>query len=210
MNNRIMLYLVLGLLVWLAWQPRAVSYAQEEATPTPPPPPLTTPTQLPQATQPPNPGGGGKKPTPTATRFSGGGGVPPTIVPGTPILGSPTPTPTQTETLTPTLTPTPTLPPTLLRLVVYMDANNNGEFDSGEGVDHLFVLAKLGETWLKYGYTANGILVFTLPPETPAGMQIAVETPYLHWSKQVKAPEQSGQADAILILEPPKLPVFLP
>lgn len=201
--------LSLSLALWLGLVPFRAQ-AQGEATPTPPPPPLHTPTSPPQATLP--PGGGGKKPTATATRNAGGGGgsLPPTAIAGTPGVGTPTLTPTLTETPTPTLTPTPTIPPTLLRLAVYMDANDNGEFDTGEGVDHLLGLARWGETWLTYGYTVNGVLILTIPPDIPVGTQIAVETPYLHWSDQVKAPEISGLVETALRLELPEFPVFLP
>jgi hypothetical protein len=90
-----------------------------------------------------------------------------------------------------------------------MDANGNGDFDTGEGVDNLLALARW-ETWQTYGYTADGYLTFTVPADLPAGAQIAVEAPYLHWSSQVKAPELSGVADTALKLALPEFPVFLP
>lgn len=205
--TRFALFFGTGLLLALvlAWHTPFRSQAQGEATPTPPPPPLATNTPPPSnpPTLPPNPGGGGKKPTVTPTpRPPGGGGGNPPVSSGTPEI-------TPTETPTPTLTPTPTMPPTLLRLVVYMDANGNGEFDTGEGVENLLALARW-ETWLTYGYTVQGTLTFSLPPDVPPGVQIAVEAPYLHWSSQVKAPVQSGFAETALKLGLPEFPVFLP
>ena len=170
--------------------------AQVTATPTPPPPPVGV-TPSPSKNPPPN-GGGNKKPTKTPTPRPSG------YLPPKPT-GTPTITPTPSETPT----PTPTLPPTLIRLVVFMDDNRNGAFDTGEGIDDLLVMARWGD-WLTYGTTENGVLFLTIPQDIPVGTQIAVETPYLHWSAQVKTPEQSGTAEAVLRLELPEFPVFLP
>lgn len=201
MKMKLLLYLI-GI-VWL-WQFGTISspLAQETATPTAPPPPIgttpTNPSSSPTPTHPASNGGGNKKPTKTPTPKPSGYYPP-----------KPTGTATITLTVTETSTPTPTLPPSKIRLVVFMDDNRNGAFDTGEGIDGLLGLARWGD-WLTYGLTTNGVLFLPIPPDIPVGTQIAVETPYLHWSTQIKTPDQSGTAEAVLRLELPEFPVFLP
>ncbi len=191
-------FLFIGL-IWLSGTGAVLDpLAQETSTPTPPPPPIGLTLTSSPTSNPPSNGDGNKKPTKTPTPRPSG------YLPPKPT-GTPTITPTSTETPT----PTPTLPPTLIRLVVFMDDNRNGAFDTGEGIDGLLGMARWGD-WLTYGTTENGVLFLTIPSNIPAGAQIAVETPYLHWSTQVKAPEQSGTAEAVLRLELPEFPVFLP
>ncbi|NUM48752.1 MAG: hypothetical protein HUU38_28935 [Anaerolineales bacterium] len=185
---------IILILIFCLWESTAAFsvLAQATATPTPPPPPLgITPTA-------PSDKGGNKKPTQTPTPRPSGNVFP--QPPGTPPL-----------TATPTAPPTPTatLPPTLIRLTVFMDGNRNGTFDTGEGVTGLLGLARRGD-WLTYGLTENGVLFLPVSPDVPAGEFIAVEVPYLHWSTQVRAPENNGTAEAVLRLELPEYPVFLP
>ena len=76
-----------------------------------------------------------------------------------------------------------------------MDTNENRQFDMGEGVADLIVVAT-SATWQSWVTTHAGKVTFTLPPTMAKDTAIDVEIPYLHWSLVVKAPDTGGTASA--------------
>ena len=90
-----------------------------------------------------------------------------------------------------------------------MDTNTNRQFDMGEGVEDLVVVAT-STTWQSWATTQAGKVTFTLPPTMEKDIAIDVEVPYLHWSLVVKAPDTGGTARGELQLALPEYPVFLP
>ena len=182
-------------------------YPDAGQIPTAPPPPMAThtSTRLPPsqptdtATVPPNVRWASKTPSLAAAPASAN---PPTPT-GTPTLTS---TATMALTLTPRLTPTPFLN---LRIVVYLDINQDSLFEYGEGVQDLLLLIKAGH-WTDQAILQDGELWLALPDGLPPGSEVQVQSPYLHWSEVLRAPRDGEIAQAILQLELPRFPVSLP
>lgn len=199
------IFLITGPLVW----PLAISaYQDARQVPTAPPPPRATNTEIPL-------------PPPSATNIE--------IPPHTPTVPSHaegktktatffntlasaetvttlTPTATMTPTLTPTFTPTPFLN---LRIMVYLDANQDKLFEFGEGVNNLLLLISSGQ-WTFQAILQDGEMSLALPPDLSLGSVVQVQAPYLHWSDMLRAPKSGEILDASLRLNPPQFPVSLP
>jgi hypothetical protein len=175
------------------------------ATPTSPPPPfepsLTPTSRPPEPTPTSRPGGGGGGDHATPTSYSGGGGV----------WATRTPTLTPTPSLDPAMltgTPTPTPAPNL-RVVVYVDTNNNHLREQGEGVEGLRIVAAAG-TWTAEQWTHGGEAWFWLPADLEAGSEVQINTPYLHLSQVVRTPRENRLLQVDLRLDAPRYPIFLP
>ena len=172
--------------------------AVSAATPTPPPAPFD-----PTATTRPGGGGGGDDPAPTATRPAGGGGVVyPTLTPTqTPTLSA---SPTLTNTATPTATPLPNL-----RVVVYVDTNNDHIMEQGEGVEGLRIVVAT-DGWTAEQWTRGGEVWFWMPADLAAGSEVQVNAPYLHQSEVFSTPRDGRQVQIDMLLKAPNYPIFLP
>ncbi len=169
------------------------------ATPTPPPPPFE-PTAT---TRPGGGGGGGGDDDPSPTRPAGGPGIVyPTLTP------SPSPTlsasPTLTNTATPTATPLPNL-----RVVVYVDTNNNHLMEQGEGVEGLRMVVS-ANGWAAEQWTRGGEVWFWIPADLAAGSEVQINAPYLHQSKIFSVPRDGRQVQVDILLKAPNYPIFLP
>ena len=170
--------------------------AVSEATPTPPPAPRD-----PTATS--RPGGGGDgDPDPTVTRPAGGGVVYPTRTP------TQTPTLSASPTLTNTATSTPTPLPNL-RVVVYVDTNNDHLMEQGEGVEGLRIVVSAGG-WTAEQWTRGGEVWFWMPADLPAGSEVQINAPYLHQSEVFSTPRDGRQVQIDMLLKAPNYPIFLP
>lgn len=193
------IFLITGLSVW----PLAISaYQDARQIPTAPPPPRATNTEIPlPPPQTPH--------TPTAPSHAGGVTKTATFI-NTPASAETvttlTPTATMTPTLTPTFTPTPFLN---LRIMVYLDANQDKLFEFGEGVNNLLLLVSSGQ-WTVQATLQDGEMRLALPPDLTPGSDVQVQAPYLHWSDMLRAPKSGEILEASLRLDLPQFPVSLP
>ena len=169
------------------------------AAPTPPPAPRPTATRprprAPRPTRSPSPAAARSRPTST-----------PTASPTPTSSGTFTPIPSFTPVPSPSPSPTPRLN---LRLQVYLDQNANGLFDAGEGVDDLLLIIS-ASAWAGQLTIQSGQAWLALPPDLPPSAPVLVQSPYLGWSERIKAPEPGEIATAVLRLELPQFPAYLP
>lgn len=172
-------------------------------TPTAPPPPVATKTPpAPTRTRQPT------RPTSTFTHLPSGGWAARTPTASFTPVNTPTMTAsaTMTPTLTATLTPTPFLN---LHVVVYLDINQNKLFDRGEGVNDLLLLIGDGN-WSTQIIMQNGEAWLALPVVLVPSSDVQVQSPYLHWSKLLRAPKPGEILESELRLEQPQFPASLP
>lgn len=163
-------------------------------------------------------------PTPTQPATSTPVPVQPTQ---TPFVVTATPAPTNTPE--PTSTPRPPVPqgplptPTpsmefVLRVDVFIDADRDGELDSGEGINGIFIEARTLDTTVSFtGYSQNGIAVIEVicPPGSHSPFnQLEVVVPYLQESKFLNINLNQTEGSQTLItnfaLDAPVLPIALP
>lgn len=179
-------------------------------------PPTTAPTTVPATNAPPNGGGGGGGgDQPNATEAPGTHvTATPTRPSGTRVVRTPSRTPARTPTATITPTPTPTVLPAYVKVLVYMDSNNDQMLGNAEGVDGLLIVLQAvtatGETWEARQMTHLGVTEFNLPSEVEKGAAVQLQAPYLHWKKELQAPERGERTEAELRLKLPEYPVYLP
>jgi hypothetical protein len=72
------------------------------------------------------------------------------------------PTPVPTSTPVPTLTPTPVFVNSKIRVLAFVDKNNNGVYDEGEGVDNLSVIITIKNGPVMFQKSNNGTAFFDM------------------------------------------------
>ena len=116
------------------------------------------------------------------------------------------PSPTPTQAFTPTATPEPAY--SHVRVLVYVDSNNNYKPDDGERVDEVKVTVTFpdGQTMTKA--TVQGEALFELAGR-PVGEDITVTLPELFRTQKVRV-MRDGEIPVIFRLEQPVVPPALP
>ena len=92
---------------------------------------------------------------------------------------------------------------------VYLDRDENGLEDAGEGVDNLLLLVRAGP-WAVQAILQAGEAWLALPADLPRGSEVQVQAPYLHWSQVLAVPQPGEILQAGLRLDLPQYPVALP
>ena len=120
------------------------------------------------------------------------------------------------EQVAPVFAPTPTPFPTKVpefsegqvRVQVYLDRNQNGAPDDGEGLDGIPVLLEAEDAPSQTGTTENGEIVFSLE-EIRTGSQATVTLQGLYRSERFTVPS-SGEVPIVFMFEAPVLPTDIP
>jgi hypothetical protein len=117
---------------------------------------------------------------------------------------------TRTPVPTPTITPTPVIERSLgsVRVLVYVDANNNFYPDPNERVDDVLVLARLPDGQEYTARTMNGEVLIDLTGQ-PIGRDVVISLPELFRTQRVRT-LRDGEIPVVFRLEQPVVPPVLP
>jgi hypothetical protein len=126
----------------------------------------------------------------------------------TPASTQPVVQPVFAETPVPTATPTPVLAMSHIRVLVYVDQNNNNIPDRDEGANGVSVTATFADGQVASASTVNGEVIFDLTGR-PIGGDVLVSLPELFRSARVRI-MRDGEIPVIFRLEQPVVPPVLP
>ena len=124
------------------------------------------------------------------------------------------PTGSETGRVTPVFAPTPTPFPTIVPstaeavVQVFLDGNQNGVMDTGEGVDNITVLLQSVDGTQVSGITENGQAALPLA-KFQIGSEITVRLPDYFRSQNIIVPAQ-GTVPVMFIFSQPTLPTVIP
>lgn len=151
------------------------------------------------------------KAPPEPTRVAPKAPIPqvPTQPPPKPQVPTPAP-PNEEPTVTVTSVPTKTtlVPSDLLRVDIFMDINQDGVMNWGEGVNDVLVyLTTTDRTWQTEAYTTDGEALIPLAG-LPENQDLLILVPYLHRSANLKI--KGTNIESQIDLNLPTYPSYLP
>jgi hypothetical protein len=126
----------------------------------------------------------------------------------TPASSQPVVQPTFAATPAPTRTPTPVIALSHIRVLVYIDKNNNNYPDGDERAEGVKVTATFTDGSVAQTATVNGEAVIDLRGR-PIGTDVIVALPELFRSEKVRV-TRDGEIPVVFRLEQPVVPPVLP